>query len=58
MPLSVVSVRTYQTFLPDFVSPRYSGRVMVPFCWSMVPEFSSWTGPTSSFWTFDGEGPK
>lgn len=58
LPLSVVSVRIYQTASPPpRICPWYSGRVIVDSFMSMLPDLSSWRGPTSSFCTVDGAGP-
>lgn len=36
----------------------YSGKVIVDWFMSMPPDLNGWRGPTISFFTVDGEGPK
>jgi hypothetical protein len=59
LPLSVVSVSIYQTLSPlPRICPWYSGRVIVDSLMLRVPDLNSWRGPTSSFCTEEGAGPK
>src|SRR5882757_8104133 len=58
-PALSTSVRMYQMALWVPASrPLYSGRVIVPFLASTVPEFNSCTGPTRLGLVVEGDGPK